>query len=46
MKKYDLDSIYYYTAPGLALDASLKITGIRLDLLSDLRWSKYVDDVW
>ena len=46
MKNYDLDPVYYYTAPGLAWDSSLKITGIRLDLLSDPRSSKYVGDVW
>lgn len=32
---YGLDPCWYYTAPGLSWDALLKITGIKLDLLSD-----------
>ena len=35
LKNYGLDPVYYYTAPGLAMDACLKITGIQLELLSD-----------
>ena len=34
-KNYDLDPCWYYTAPGLAWDACLKITRIYLKLLSD-----------
>ena len=36
LKNYGLDPVYYYTAPGLAWDACLKITGINLELLSDV----------
>ena len=36
LKIYGLDPVYYFTAPGLAWDACLKITGIQLELLSDL----------
>ena len=32
---YRLDPIFYYTAPGLAWDACLKITKVRLELLTD-----------
>ena len=32
---YHLDSAFYYTAPGLAWDACLKITKVRLELLTD-----------
>ena len=32
---YGLDPVYYYTAPGLAWDAMLKMTKINLELLSD-----------
>ena len=32
---YSLDPIFYYTAPGLAWDACLKITKVRLELLTD-----------
>ena len=36
LKIYGLDPVHYYTAPGLAWDACLKITNINLELLSDL----------
>ncbi|CAB3978450.1 Hypothetical predicted protein [Paramuricea clavata] len=32
---YGLDPMWYYTAPGLAWDAALKLTGVELDLISD-----------
>ena len=35
-KNYDLDPCWYYTAPGLAWDACLKLTRINLELLTDL----------
>ena len=35
LKIYGLDPVYYFTAPGLAWDACLKITDIDLELLSD-----------
>ncbi len=35
-KVYGLDALHYYTAPGLAWDAMLKFTKIKLDLISDL----------
>ena len=34
-KNYGLDPAWYYTAPGLAWDAALKITEVELELLSD-----------
>ena len=36
LKIYGLDPVYYFTAPGLAWDACLKMTDIDLELLSDL----------
>ena len=36
IKIYGLDPAHYYTAPGLAWDACLKMTGINLELLSNL----------
>ena len=36
LKNYGLDPVYYYTAPGLAWDAMLKMTNINLELLSDI----------
>ena len=35
LKNYGLDPAHYFTAPGLAWDACLKITGVELELLSD-----------
>ena len=35
LKEYGLDPVYYFTAPGLTWDAFLKMTGIKLELLSD-----------
>ena len=35
LKIYGLDPVYYFTAPGLAWDACLKITDINLELLSE-----------
>ena len=35
MANYKLDPAWYYTAPGLAWDAALKLTKVQLELLSD-----------
>ena len=35
LKNYRLDPAHYYTSPGLAWDACLKMTGQHLELLSD-----------
>ena len=35
LTNYKLDPAYYYTAPGIAWDACLKITKIKLELFSD-----------
>ena len=36
MKNYKLDPCWYYTSPGLSWDALLKMTGVELDLLTDI----------
>ena len=36
LKNYGLDPVYYYTAPGLAWEAMLKMTKIKLELLSNI----------
>ena len=36
LKNYGLDPVYYYTAPGLAWDACLKMTNINLELLNNI----------
>ena len=35
IKNYKLDPAHYYTAPGLAWDATLKVTEVELEVLSD-----------
>ncbi|XP_022795526.1 uncharacterized protein LOC111334103 [Stylophora pistillata] len=35
-ENYDLDPCWYFTAPGLAWDACLKLTKVKLELLSDI----------
>ncbi|XP_048588381.1 uncharacterized protein LOC116601844 [Nematostella vectensis] len=35
LENYGLDPAWYYTAPGLAWDAALKITRVELELLTD-----------
>ena len=37
LENYSLDPAWYYTAPGLAWDAFLKITGVKLELLTDIK---------
>ena len=36
MENYKLDPAHFFTAPGLTLDACLKMTGVNLELLSDI----------
>lgn len=36
LEKYKLDPAQYYTAPGLSWDAMLKLTGVELELLTDI----------
>ena len=36
MKYYKLDPAHYYSAPGLSWDAMLKLTKVKLELLTDL----------
>ena len=35
MNHYEMDPAWYFSAPGLAWDATLKITKVELELLSD-----------
>ena len=36
LENYKLDPAHYFTAPGLAWDACLKMTGVNLELLTDI----------
>ena len=50
IKNYKLDPGHYYTAPGLAWDAALKVTEVKLELLSDidmlLMWKRELEEVF
>ena len=35
LEKYQLDSAYFVSAPGLAWQACLKKTGVKLELITD-----------
>ena len=36
LKFYDLDPCHYFTSPGLSWDAMLKMTNVKLELISDI----------
>ncbi|KAE9522948.1 hypothetical protein AGLY_016579 [Aphis glycines] len=36
LKKYKLDPLWYYTTPGFAWDSMLRMTKVKLDLLTDI----------
>ena len=40
---YGLDSCYYFTSPGLSWDAMLKMTGIELELISDIDMHLFIE---
>ena len=44
MTNYELDPAWYYTAPGLAWDAALKLTKIELELLTDIEMLDMVEE--
>ena len=40
---YKLDPLHYITSPGLAWDAMLKMTGINLELITDLDMQLFIE---
>lgn len=42
-KNYGLDPCWYYTAPGLAWDAMLKMTKVELELITDLDMYLFIE---
>ena len=44
LKHYELDPVYYVSAPNLAWDSMLKLTDVELDLISDPEMYKLLDN--
>ena len=40
---YKLDPAHYYTAPGLSWDACLKMTGVELELFTDVDMHLFIE---
>ena len=40
---YVLDPCHYFSSPGLSCDAMLKMTGIKLDLISDIDMHLFIE---
>lgn len=43
MNNFNLDPVWYYSAPGLSFDAALSITKIRLELLTDYEMLLFIE---
>ena len=43
LKHYELDPAHYYTSPGLSWDALLKLSGQKLELLSDIKMIQFIE---
>ena len=43
LQYYKLDSSHYFTSPGLSWDAMLKMTGIKLELMTDVDMFQFIE---
>ena len=43
LKSYKLDPCHYFTSPGLSWDAMLKMTDVKLDLMSDVDMYQFIE---
>ena len=41
---YSLDDVHYYTAPGLAWDAALRMTHVTLELITDIDMHHFIEN--
>lgn len=41
---YELDPVHFFTAPGLSWQAALKMTGVQLDLLTDIDQHLFIEE--
>ena len=46
LQHYKLDPCHYFTSPGLSWDAMLKMTDIRLELMTDIDMFQFIERVW
>ena len=44
LKNYGLDPCHYFSSPGMAWDAMLNMTGVKLELISDVDKYNFVDE--
>ena len=44
LEYYKLDPAHYFTSPGLSWDAMLKMTGIELELMSDIDMFQFIEN--
>ena len=45
MQYYKLDPCHYFTSPGLSWDAMLKMTNIKLELMTDIDMFQFIEKV-
>ena len=43
MQYYTLDPCHYFTSPGLSWDAMLKVTNIKLELMTDIDMFQFIE---
>ena len=44
MQYYKLDPYHYFTSPGLSWDAMLKMTNIKLELMTDIDMFQFIEE--
>jgi len=44
LEQYELDPLHYHTLPGLSFDSCLKMTGVKMELLTDIDHLNFFED--